>query len=107
MDRRKQVEQWLALRDRLGLTYEELSRHCGLRPGTLAHWAWRLKREAGTDGTTPEFVEWVTRASPPDSTAERSTTRVAIELGSERRVIVDAAIGPEHLTQILSVVGRC
>lgn len=35
MDRRKEVERWLTLRDRPGLTYRELSQRCGLQPNTL------------------------------------------------------------------------
>lgn len=107
MDRRKQVEQWLALRDRQGLTYRELSQCCGLQPSTLAHWAWRLKREPRARDGCPEFVEVVPSESPSLGSADGSATRVEIEICPGRRVIVDARIAPEHLDRILSAVARC
>ncbi len=107
MDRRKEVERWLALRDRLELMYRELSERCGLHPSTLAHWAGRLKRAPSSRDTVPEFVEVVSNAGPSASPSDRSPTRVEIDLGHERRLIVDAANDPGRLAPIRTAVGRC
>jgi hypothetical protein len=36
MDRRKQVQRWLALRDRKGLTYQVMERVTGIEPATFS-----------------------------------------------------------------------
>ena len=43
--RRDEIAELLALREREGLTYEELAAVSGLKRSTLSWWAWRLRRE--------------------------------------------------------------
>jgi len=103
MDRRAEVERWLALRDRESLTYLELSQRCGIRANTLAHWAWRLRQERSTQPEGPSFVELVTASAP----ANESNSRVEIILRGDRRVIVDAWIDTDALARVLAAVERC
>ncbi len=103
MDRRAEVERWLALRDRESLTYLELSQRSGIPANTLAHWAWRLRRERSTQPEGPSFVELVTTGAP----ANESTARIEIILRADRRVIVDASIDAEALARVLAAVERC
>ena len=104
MDRRREVQRWLALREREGLTFRELARRSGICAGTLGHWAWRLRREERDGrGHRGGFVELV-----PDAAAEAApSSRVEIVLRSERRVIVDAGIDAAVLGRLLAVVERC
>ncbi len=103
MDRRTEIERWLAVRVREGLTFRELARRSGICAGTLGHWAWRLRREQKRGKRASGFVELV---SAPMS-ADASSSRVEIVLRGERRVIVDAAISAEALTRLLAAVERC
>lgn len=104
MDRRAEVEHWLALRDRENLTYLELSRRSGIRANTLAHWAWRLRRERSPRTDAPPFVELVPKAESP---REMAAPRIEIILRSDRRVIVDASIDADALARVLAAVERC
>jgi hypothetical protein len=97
------VERWLALRDREHLTYRELSQRSGIPANTLAHWAWRLRREQATLPAESAFVELVATAAP----AHRSGSRVEIILRGERRVVVDASIDADALARVLTAVDRC
>lgn len=40
MERRREMERWLALGEREGLTFRELAERSGIPVGTLAWWAW-------------------------------------------------------------------
>ena len=104
MDRRAEVEHWLALRDRENLTYLELSRRSGIRANTLAHWAWRLRRERSPRSDAPPFVELVPKA---ESSREMAASRIEIVLRSDRRVIVDASVDADALARVLAAVERC
>ncbi|MEZ5964541.1 MAG: helix-turn-helix transcriptional regulator [Planctomycetota bacterium] len=42
---RSEITSILALRDREGLSYAELSRRTGVRPATLSWWSWRQRKE--------------------------------------------------------------
>ena len=104
MERREQMRRWLARRDRAGLTFRELSQQTGVPVGTLACWAWKLRRE----GTRPQraddrsrpFVELV--AAPVDAAG-----RVEIVLRNERRLVVDTSIDEPSLVRIVSALERC
>lgn len=100
MERRREIERWLALREREGLTFRELAWRSGISAGTLGHWAWRLRREARRERG---FVELVPSSPPPSA----ASSRVEIVLGNERRVIVDMAVDVEALARLLAVVERC
>ena len=104
MDRRREVQRWLALREREGLTFRELARRSGICSGTLGHWAWRLRREETNGrGQRRGFVQLV-----PDAEAEAApSSRVEIVVRGERRVIVDSGIDVEALTRLLAAVERC
>lgn len=103
MDRRREVQRWLSLRDRERLTYRELSARSGIPANTLAHWAWRLRREERSTRESTPFVELVS-AQLQEGPA---SGRVEIVLRSERRVVVDAAIEPAVLTRLLAAIERC
>jgi hypothetical protein len=103
MDRRREVQRWLSLRDREGLTYRDLSARSGIPANTLAHWAWRLRREGRSTRESTPFVELVPGLRHEDSAAGR----VEIVLRGERRVLVDAAIEPAALTRLLLAIERC
>jgi len=104
MDRRRQIQQWLAIRERDGLTYRELSRRVGVPANTLAHWAWRLRRDAADRPSGgSKFIELIDPSAPHDT----PSSRVEIVTRSDRRVIVDAHIDVAVLTRILLAVERC
>jgi len=103
MDRREQMRRWLAQREREGLTFKQLSERTEVPLGTLACWAWKLRREgaptASRKSGDARFVELV----PQDDAGGR----VEIVLRGERRLIVDASIDEPSLVRILSALDRC
>jgi transposase-like protein len=103
MDRRATIRRWLALREREGLTYAQLAARSGINASTLAHWAWRLRREQETrdDGA---FVELVPATG---EVATSSRSQVVVELRGERRLVVDAAIDSASLTRLVQALERC
>ena len=104
MDRRQVVRRWLRLREREGLTYVQLSARSGIPANTLAHWAWKLRRQvpkASTAGV--EFVELV----PGHREEDLPASRIVIELGHDRRVVVDASVDAEVLAHIVRALERC
>lgn len=103
MDRRAEIRGWLALRDREGLTYRELSRRSGVPVNTLAHWAWKLRREKGRATSERGFVEVVPRE---DGIVGRGA-RIEIELLCGRRLAVDAGIDPSRLARVVAALERC
>ena len=104
MERRRQVQRWLAIRERDGLTYRELSQRVGVSANALAQWAWRLRRDAAESSRAgPEFVELIPSATPQDA----PSYRVEIVARNDRRLIVDAHIDVDTLTRILLAVERC
>src|SRR5688572_10721196 len=102
MDRRAEIRRWLALRDREGLTYRELSQRCHVPVNTLAHWAWKLRREGSVQATTEEFVEVV----PRGETATEAP-RIEIQLLCGRRVVADAGVDPGKLAGVIAALERC
>ena len=104
MARRDQAQEWLAVREREGLTYKALSARVGVPVTTLAHWAWRLRREAEQDAGAPrDFVELV----PSSRAVISDALRVEIVTRSERRVILDAGIDVNALARIVLAIERC
>jgi transcriptional regulator with XRE-family HTH domain len=94
MDRREQMRRWLALRERRGLTFAELSRRTGVPVPTLSSWSGKLRREAGA---RPAFVELVPRAEPAGG-------RIEIVLRNERRLIIGTDIEPSLLTRVAAAL---
>jgi hypothetical protein len=103
MDRRQQVRRWLDLREREGLTYAQLSARSGIPANTLAHWAWRLRKEARRRSDGVEFVELI----PARGSADAPASRIVIELGNGRRIVVDASVAPEALARLAAALERC
>lgn len=97
------MRRWLGLRESRGLTFRELSAQTGVPANTLAHWAWKLRREdaAKAKGATG-FVELVARCDAPEPGG-----RIEIELGGGRRVIVQGDVGEAALRRVLQVLERC
>lgn len=108
MDRRREVERWLAVREREGLTFRELSKRSGISAGTLGHWAWKLRRERGRAPRGERgFVELVADEARAVGADVRTNSRVEIVLQGERRVIVDVGVDADALARILAAVERC
>ncbi len=104
MDRRVQVRRWLALREREGLTYRELSARVGMPANALCQWAWRLRHELAPPPPKPPAFVQLTSSAPPETFFSQ---RVEIVLRSKRRVIVDASMDSEVLARLLTAVDRC
>jgi len=60
---RSEVERWLRVREREGVSFAELGRRSGIPVGTLANWAHRLRQLAASE-QGPGFVEVVAAADP-------------------------------------------
>ena len=103
MDRRKEIRRWLALRDRESLTYRALSQRSGVPVNTLAHWAWKLKREEEGASTARAFVEVV----PRSDVATDSGARIEIQLRCGRRIVTDSSVDALHLARVVAALERC
>lgn len=104
MERRQQIQKWLAVRERDGLTYRELSARVGVAANTLCQWAWRLRHEAvQLPLEAPAFVQLTSGPSAETSAGHR----VEIVLRGKRRVIVDAQMEPALLTRLLAAIEQC
>jgi len=103
MERREQMQRWLARRDRLGLTLRELSAETGVPVGTLGHWAWKLRRAgaARRPASSARFVELVAT----DGVAAEG--RIEIVLPGDRRVSVIGAVDEEALARVMRAMQRC
>ena len=98
--RRAEVAALLALRDREGLTYEELSERCGLAATTLSWWSWRLRREARDQ---PAFAEVELRDAVAASPASPHEPQVIVRRGAwevELGDVVDA----DQVRTVLEVI---
>ena len=105
MDRREQMREWLERRERLGLTFRELSTQTGVPSGTLASWAWKLRQEreglAGGERSPSAFVELIPEP-PKDQVA-----RLEIVLRGERRVLIVGDVEEERLVRVVRALERC
>lgn len=110
MDRREQMRRWLALREKRGLTFGELSRRTGVPAGTLGHWAWKLRREA-PDNEAPSrdggFVELVAQECERDAAPAAGEARIEIVLERGRRVALIGTVDESALELVLRVLARC
>jgi hypothetical protein len=101
MYREQQMRALLAERDRDGLTFGELSRRSGVPAGTLASWAFKLRRK----DSAKSKVGFVELKLAEVSTAPRA--RVEIVTRTERRVLVDLDANPEHVARLVAALERC
>ena len=92
------MERWLRKRERLGLTYRELSEESGIPIATLSWWSRRLKevseRRASCELVAVEVVE------------EPSLEEVSIEIrcGDGLNVVVPAGASEAHVARVLRAV---
>lgn len=93
--RRKRIQALLSRRDRLGLTYEELSDECGIPTGTLASWQSKLKREADNAA----FTELVVEDAPDD---HEGCLEIIGPCG--HRVVVTSMVDQKLLERVLSAL---
>lgn len=92
------MRRWLALRERRGLTFAELSLRTGVPVTTLASWSGRLRREAAAAADSqPAFVELVPRGAD-------ASGRIEVVLRNERRLLVGADIEPELLARMAAAL---
>jgi len=110
------MRRWLALRERQGLTYGELSAKTGVSRGTLGYWAWKLRQEdrEAAVGREPSFVELVAREGPGEPNparglvqVESAGSRIEIVLAGGRRVVVSGEVDEASLERVLRVLQRC
>lgn len=104
MERRQQMQKWLAVRERDGLTYRELSVRVGVPANSLCQWAWRLRHEAAAAVPKQRGFVQLTVAGAANTP---SPQRIEIVLRSKRRVIVDAQMEPLVLTRLLAAIEQC
>jgi transposase len=107
-------ERWAGLVKRWrrsGQTAREFADSAGVNAGTLAHWAWRLKREGKGGNERP-----VKRGSSSAPARERRSFvelivdgpedgRFLLELGDGRRLRIPAGFDAAALGRLLTVLG--
>ena len=101
----RRVQRWR----RSGQTTREFAASIGVKPTTLAYWAWRLKREARDApppaggrapasgvASAPPFVEVLVDGPAPGG--------FVLELGDGRRLRIPAGFEAAALTRLLAVL---
>jgi hypothetical protein len=112
MERREEMRRLLGRREREGLTFVELAQQTGIPVGTLASWAWKLRREGGgsraarSRGHAPGFVELV---PGPEIDGDRVHGAGAFEvvLMNGRRVLVREGFDEERFVRLVQALERC
>ena len=94
---RSEIESYLALREREGLSFAELSRRTGVRATTLTWWSWRLRKEGRS-----QFVE----AEMERGVASSSSAGIEIETRSGLRVVLAREFDEDTLRRLLAVVSQ-
>lgn len=111
MDRRAEIQRWLQRRDRLGLTFRELSEESGVPVGTLACWAWKLRQERGegrrersaaSEPTRADFVELV-----PTGPTLAPAGSLEILLAQGRRIVVTGVVDEDQLVRVVRALAQC
>lgn len=105
--RRALVEGLLAERAREGLTLSALARRSGIPVGTLAGWAWRLRKSkrVGASGVkSAGFVELVAQSAARPS---QPGARYEIVVRGGRRLLVEGAIDESELLRLIRVLEAC
>ncbi len=94
-----------------GQTAREFAQSAGVNPGTLAYWAWRLKRE-----TSEAEGRQVQRRSPSSTASVQDASfvelivdtpedgRFLLELGDGRRLCIPKGFDADALKRLLSVL---
>ena len=117
-DRRGEVVRLLARREREVLTYQELSRRCGIPAGTLAWWQRRLKegRESGAVARKPggqrrpadRKVRFVEAAVVDAARGPQRGARYELVLTSGRRLLLEEGFRPGSVRALVEALeGRC
>ena len=105
--RREEVLRWLAVRQREGLTYEELARRSGIPRNTLTSWSSRLRKES-EDKTGAGFVELRARESGDRSLELPSDPVMTAILDGGLRIEVEADIPARLLDPLFQFLAdRC
>jgi len=100
--RGREISKLLAIRDREGLTYDELSARTGLAATTLQWWAWRLRSE---ERDSNAFVE-VELGEAEVAADEDSGVMVRIDAGLEIRL--SRSFDTETLRRVVTTLaGPC
>jgi hypothetical protein len=99
---------------RSGQTGREFAESAGVNAGTLAYWAWRLKREKrGTHGRKVKRRARRSRAAVQDTSFvelivdrqdREEDARFVLELGDGRRLRIPAAFDADALKRLLAAV---
>ena len=100
------MRRWLTRRERRGLTFRELSEETGVPVGTLASWAWKLRRGAA-GASSPDrrgrgFIELVPE---PDRGGGRAG--IEIVLAGGRRLMVAEEVDEDQLVRVVRALERC
>lgn len=87
------MERLLARRERLGLTFRELSDETGIPIPTLSYWASKFRREEPEATLVPVTV-----------VEEPAESGLTIETYDGLRVRVEAGFDPQLLARVLSIL---
>ena len=96
--RREEIAALLALREREGLTYAELSERCGLAATTLSWWSCRLRRESRSKTA---FREVVAHDEPEQ---QSDPARVIVRRGSLEIEVEGATI--DRIREIVMILSE-
>jgi transposase-like protein len=101
------VRRW----ERSGQTARQFAQSAGVNAGTLAYWAWRLKRErTGTHGSKVKRRTRSARAFVQDTSFvelivdRQDDGRFLLELGDGRRLRIPAAFDADGLKRLLTAL---
>lgn len=107
MNRREEMVQLLARRERQGLTFKGLAEQSGVPAGTLASWAWKLRQELprreAADTPQAGFVELIPGPDAPPA----PVGRLEIVLVGGRRVLVSDDVDEDRLVRLVRALERC
>jgi hypothetical protein len=96
------VAEWRAS----GLPLATFATACGVKPGTLSWWTWRLRQlEGGDRDEAPALIPVRVVPDPPASTgASHSSRSFVLALGDGRELQIPAGFALEDLKRLLAVV---
>ncbi len=96
--RGREISKLLAIRDREGLTYDELSARTGLAASTLQWWAWRLRSERGAEYSFAEVEIAEVEAEPEVGSG------VSVRISGSVEVRVDRQFDAETLRRVVATL---